>query len=132
MLRTEIFVGVAGAAAIIAALSLSLYGFVVAVRLLVHRSRLLQNVLPGATICLVLAVVLIVGSEIYMRANGMFPKDRVVWASEYVLDMGWRFGHMPRSSGPMALTFGRGRAPTRLDFWTRNPSSPNRPASSAL
>jgi hypothetical protein len=108
-LSADRLIGVTGAAAIIAALSLSLYGFVVAVRLLVRRSRLLQKVLPGATICLVLAVVLIVGSEIYMRANGMFPKDRVVWASEYVPDIGWRF----RPHAEVVWTNG-------IDFWTRS------------
>ena len=109
MLRAEKLVGVAGAAAIIAAVSLSLYGFTAVARPLVRRSRLLPSIVPGVTICLVLTVLLIVGSEVYMRANGMFPEDRAVWGSEYVPEMGFRL----RPGAEAVWTNG-------IDFWTRS------------
>ena len=111
-LRSERLVGVAGAAAIVAALSLSLYAFAVVLRPLVRRSRLLQNLVPGVTICLVLAVLLIVGSEVYTRTNDMFPRDRAVWPSEFVPGLGWRF----RPGAEVVWT-------NDINYWTRSRSN---------
>jgi lysophospholipase L1-like esterase len=108
-LSADTLIVAVGAAAIIAALGLSLYGFAAVLRPLVRRSRLLQNIVPGITICFVVAILLIVGSEAYMRANGMFPKDRAVWAGEFVPDMGWRF----QPGAEIVWTNG-------INYWTRS------------
>ena len=82
---------VIGVVTLIAATCLTFFGIAFVFRRLFGASTLFRNIVPGATITVIMVVLLAAATEAYLRLARMFPKEHRVWASEFVPGMGWRF-----------------------------------------